>query len=83
MMHRQPKDNLDHPPGQVVNPLPPFERPLVEAIADYNHESAAVTRQEALRASFEEGWRVGYVRGLADSRRAQQQALNPSSEEDR
>ena len=83
MIRTPPQYNLKNPPGQVVNPLPQFERPLVEAIADYNHKSAVVTRQEALRASFEEGWRVGYVRGLADSRRAQQQALNPSSEEAR
>lgn len=55
------------------------DKPLVKSVEEY----ASEMRQNERRASFEEGWKVGYLKGLSDARRAQMQHIDPNSEESR
>lgn len=38
MIRKRPEKDLEHPPGQIVYPLPHFEKPLVKAIEEYKQQ---------------------------------------------
>jgi hypothetical protein len=33
--YKRPEKDLENPPGQIVNPIPNFEKPLEKAIEEY------------------------------------------------
>lgn len=81
MIRKNPKNDKESPPGQLVYN---FEKPLQGLVEDYTSE----TRQKALQAAFDRGCMAGYKEGFESARRRFLKQdilgpLDPSSENDR